>query len=71
MIDNHSVRITMPLISQFAKLNIGVVLCKQIWKQIVEAKIKNQSLLLEKMGNTMTWSFSDSIDDVAGGLLQT
>lgn len=85
MIDNHSVRITMPLISQFAKLNIGVVFCdekhmpvsmlmdfesntlqtkrfrsqlsatiptnKQIWKQIVEAKIKNQSLLLEKMGH--------------------
>jgi len=84
MIDNHSVRITVPLISRLSKLNIGVVFCdekhmptamlmdlesnslqskrfryqlsaskptnKQIWKQIVEAKIRNQSLLLEKKG---------------------
>ena len=84
MIDHHSVRITIPLITQLSKLNIGVVFCdekhmpvsmlmdmesnsiqaerfrcqlaaskpvnKYIWKQIVESKIQNQSLLLEKMG---------------------
>lgn len=83
MIDNHSVRITVPLITKMSSLNIGVVFCdekhmpvsmlmdmesnslqskrfrcqlnatkptnKQIWKQIVEAKIRNQSLLLEKL----------------------
>jgi CRISPR-associated protein Cas1 len=84
MVDNHSVKITIPLIAKLSKLNIGVVFCdekhmpvsmlldlesntlqskrircqlaaskpvnKQIWKQIVEAKIRNQSLLLEKLG---------------------
>ena len=83
LVDNHSVRITVPLITKLSNLNIGVVFCderhmpvsmlmdmesntmqskrfrcqltatkplnKQIWKQIVEAKIRNQSLLLEKL----------------------
>lgn len=84
MIDNHSVRLSIPLLTRISKINIGVVFCderhypvsmlldmeshslqskrircqlaaskvtnKQIWKQIVEAKIRNQSLLLEKSG---------------------
>ena len=84
MIDNHSVRLTVPLITKLSELNIGVVFCdgnhmpvsmlmdmesnalqskrfrcqmsaskplnKQIWKQIVEAKIRNQSLVLERLG---------------------
>lgn len=84
MVDNHSVRITIPLITKLVKHNVGIVFCdekhmptsmmmdldsntlqskrfqhqlsatvpmkKQIWKQIVEAKIRNQSLLLEKQG---------------------
>ena len=83
MVDNHSVRLSVPLLTKMATLNIGVVFCdekhmpvtmlmdfesnsiqsgrfqcqlaaskplkKQIWKQIVEAKIRNQSMLLEKM----------------------
>ena len=84
MIDHHSARLTIPLLTRLAKSNVGVVFCdethmpvsmmmdlesnslqskrfqyqlsakvptnKQIWKQIVEAKIRNQSLLLEKLG---------------------
>ena len=84
MIDHYSVRISVPLITEFSKYNIAVVFCdkkhmpvsmlmdldsnalqskhfrfqlaaskplnKQIWKQIVEAKIRNQSLLLERQG---------------------
>ena len=84
MVDHHSVRISVPLITQMSKLNISVVFCdekhmptamlmdmesnvvqsrryrcqlaatkptnKQLWKQIVEVKIRNQSLLLEKKG---------------------
>ena len=84
MIDHYSVRISVPLITEFSKYNIAVVFCdkkhmpvsmlmdldsnvlqskhfrfqlaaskplnKQIWKQIVEAKIRNQSLLLERLG---------------------
>lgn len=33
-----------------AQLEAGKPLCKQIWKQIVEYKIRNQSALLEKLG---------------------
>lgn len=84
MIDHYSVRISVPLITEFSKYNIAVVFCdknhmpvsmlldldsnvlqskhfrfqmaaskplnKQIWKQIVEAKIRNQSFLLERLG---------------------
>ena len=84
MIDHHSARITIPLITKLAVNNVCVVFCdekhmpvsmmmdlysntiqskhfqkqleanlptkKQLWKQIVEAKIRNQSLLLEKHG---------------------
>lgn len=84
MVDNHSVKITVPLMTRLVKENIGIVLCdekhfpvammmdlesnsiqsrrfqsqlsatlpmkKQLWKQIIEAKIRNQSLLLEKLG---------------------
>lgn len=84
MIDHHSARITIPLITKLAVNNVCVVFCdekhmpvsmmldlysntiqskrfqkqleanlptkKQLWKQIVEAKIRNQSLLLEKLG---------------------
>lgn len=32
------------------QINAGEVLKKQLWKQIVEAKIRNQSLLLNKLG---------------------
>ncbi|MCI5491428.1 MAG: type II CRISPR-associated endonuclease Cas1, partial [Prevotellaceae bacterium] len=32
------------------QIGVGEVLKKQIWKQIVEAKIKNQSALLNKVG---------------------
>ena len=32
------------------QIGVGEVLKKQIWKQIVEAKIKNQSVLLNKVG---------------------
>lgn len=83
MIDHHSARITIPLITKLAKNNASIIFCdethmpvtmtmdlnsnvlqsrrfqhqlsaslplkKQIWKQIVEAKIRNQSLLLEKL----------------------
>lgn len=31
------------------QIEVGEVLRKQLWKQIVEAKIRNQSLLLEKL----------------------
>ena len=82
MVDNHSVRLIIPLLIRLSKLNVGVVICdehhmpismlmdlesnnvqsrrfqgqlnapkplnKQIWKQIIEAKIYNQYLLLEK-----------------------
>ena len=82
MVDNHSVRMSIPLLIKLSKLNVGVVFCdehhmpvsmlmdlesnsiqsrrfqnqlsaskplkKQIWKQIVEAKIYNQFLLLQK-----------------------
>lgn len=82
MLDNHSVRLSIPLLTRLSKLNVGVVICdehhmpvsmlmdlesnsiqsrrfqgqlnapkplnKQIWKQIIEAKIYNQYLLLEK-----------------------
>ncbi len=82
MVDNHSVRMSIPLLIRLSKLNVGVVICdehhmpismlmdlesnniqsrrfqgqlnapkplnKQIWKQIIEAKIYNQYLLLEK-----------------------
>lgn len=85
MVDNHSVRMSVPLMVKLVKNNISIVLCdekhvpvsmmmdlesntlqskrfqwqlsatlpnkKQIWKQIVEAKIRNQSLLLEKLGS--------------------
>lgn len=84
MVDNHSVKMTIPLITRLVKNNVSIVLCdekhmpvsmmmdlesntlqskrfqcqlsvtlpnkKQLWKQIVEAKIRNQSLLLEKLG---------------------
>ncbi|MBQ9232004.1 MAG: type II CRISPR-associated endonuclease Cas1 [Prevotella sp.] len=84
MVDNHSVRITIPLMTRLVKNNVSIVICderhmpvsmmmdlesntlqskrfqcqlaatipskKQLWKQIVEAKIRNQSLLLEKLG---------------------
>lgn len=84
MVDNHSVRISVPLIVRLVKENVCIVICdekhmpvsmmmdlesntlqskrfqrqlsatvpnkKQLWKQIVEAKIRNQSLLLEKSG---------------------
>lgn len=84
MIDHHSARITVPLITRLVRNNVSIVFCdekhmpvtmmldldsntlqskrfqhqlsasvptkKQIWKQIVEAKIRNQSLLLEKLG---------------------
>lgn len=33
-----------------AQLEAGKSICKQIWKQIVEIKIRNQSALLEKLG---------------------
>ncbi len=33
-----------------AQLEAGRPMCKQIWKQIVEYKIRNQSALLEKLG---------------------
>ena len=33
-----------------SQIDASVPINKQIWKQIVEAKIKNQSLLLEKLG---------------------
>lgn len=33
-----------------AQLEAGRPLCKQVWKQIVECKIRNQSVLLEKLG---------------------
>ena len=97
MIDNHSVRITVPLITKMTNLNIGVVFCdekhmpvsmlmdmesnslqskrfrcqltaskplnKQIWKQIVEAKIRNQSLLLEKLelGKTLLANYYNNV----------
>jgi len=32
------------------QLDVGEVLRKQLWKQIIEVKIKNQSLLLKKLG---------------------
>lgn len=85
MIDHHSAKLTVPLITKLAMNNVGVVFCdathmpvsmlmdlesnslqskrfraqlsasvptnKQLWKQIVEAKIRNQSLLLEKTGH--------------------
>ena len=78
MVDNHSVRISVPLIVRLVKNNVSIVYCdekhmpvsmmmdlesntlqskrfqnqlsisiptkKKIWKQIVEAKIRNQSL---------------------------
>ena len=84
MVDNHSVRISVPLIVRLVKNNVSIVYCdekhmpvsmmmdlesntlqskrfqnqlsisiptkKKIWKQIVEAKIRNQSLLLKKLG---------------------
>lgn len=84
LVDNHSVRITVPLLNKLAQNNISMVFCderhmpvsmtldlesnvrqtmtfnaqlattepvrKQIWKQIVEHKIHNQSLLLQKLG---------------------
>lgn len=84
MLDHHSAKITIPLISRLAMNNASVIYCneshmpvsmtmdlesntlqakrfreqlgasvptnKQIWKQIVEAKILNQSLLLEILG---------------------
>ena len=84
MIDHHSARITVPLITKLATNNVCIVFCdekhmpvtmtmdlesnvlqskhfqaqletsastkKQLWKQIVEAKIRNQSLLLDKLG---------------------
>ena len=84
LIDNHSVRMSVPLIVRLAENNVSIVVCdekhmpvsmmmdlesntlqskrfqyqlsasipikKQIWKQIVEAKIRNQSLMLEKRG---------------------
>ena len=84
LVDNHSVRLTIPLLTKLATLNVGVIFCderhmpvsmlmdldsnslqskrfqcqlsasiptkKQLWKQIVTAKIKNQSMLLEKRG---------------------
>ncbi|MBQ7550122.1 MAG: type II CRISPR-associated endonuclease Cas1 [Bacteroidales bacterium] len=33
-----------------AQIEAGKPLCKQVWKQIVEFKIRNQSALLEKLG---------------------
>lgn len=33
------------------QLAVGEVLKKQLWKQVVESKIKNQSLLLQKIGH--------------------
>ncbi len=84
MVDHHSARLTVPLITKLAENSVCVVYCnekhmpvtmmmdlesntlqsrrfqsqlsasvpikKQLWKQIVEAKIRNQSLLLEKSG---------------------
>ena len=84
MIDNHSARMTVPLITRLVANNVSIVYCdethmpvsmmmdlesntlqskrfqnqlaasvptnKQLWRQIVEAKIRNQSLLLEKFG---------------------
>ena len=84
MIDNHSARMTVPLITKLVANNVSIVYCdethmpvsmmmdlesntlqskrfqnqlaasvptnKQLWRQIVEAKIRNQSLLLEKLG---------------------
>lgn len=84
MIDNHSARMTVPLITRLVRNNVGIVYCdekhtpvsmmmdldsntvqskrfqhqlsasvptnKQLWKQIVEAKIRNQSLLLSRRG---------------------
>ena len=88
LIDNHSARITIPLITRLSRENVCVVFCdekhmpvtmlmdldsntiqskrfqnqlsaslpvkKQLWKQIIEAKIRNQSLLLEKLGKGLT-----------------
>ena len=84
IVDNHSVRITVPLINELVRNNVCIVYCdekhmpasmmmdlesnslqskrfqaqlsatkpvnKQLWKQIVEAKIRNQSRLLEQLG---------------------
>lgn len=33
-----------------SQLDVGEVMKKQLWKQIIETKIKNQSLLLQKLG---------------------
>lgn len=83
IVDNHSVHVTIPLITKLMDENVLVVFCnerhvptsmlldldsngmqskyirgqlatqeptkKRIWKQIVERKIQNQSLLLEKL----------------------
>lgn len=80
MIDHHSARMTVPLITRLTENNVCIVYCneahmpvsmmmdldsnatqsghfqkqlsasvptnKQLWRQIVEAKIRNQSLLL-------------------------
>lgn len=84
IIDNHSVHLTVPLITLMADNNINIVFCnerhmpvtmtmdldsnheqtlffrlqidasvplkKQLWKQVVENKISNQSLFLQKLG---------------------
>lgn len=84
IVDNHSVRITVPLINELVRNNVCIVYCderhmpasmmmdldsnslqskrfqsqlsaskpvnKQLWKQIVEAKIRNQSRLIEELG---------------------
>lgn len=84
IVDNHSVRITVPLINELVRSNVCIVYCdekhmpasmmmdlesnslqskrfqsqlsaakpvnKQLWKQIVEAKIRNQSRLIEELG---------------------
>ncbi len=35
-----------------SQMSCGEVLKKQLWKQVVEAKIKNQANLLDKIGET-------------------
>ena len=52
MTDNRMVRVTVPLLNKLSECQLAAKMPtnKQLWKQIVEAKIRNQSLLLEKLG---------------------
>ena len=52
MTDNRMVRVTVPLLNKLSECQLAAKMPtnKQLWKQIVESKIRNQSLLLEKLG---------------------